>query len=163
MLICLFMTHSFSFRELLFTLLHIHTLSISRVPPLQQDLMRKIIKINHSGDTVIFVCRVCTCWTVGKNSAKIQARKKCMPHAGCWVGTRDYALVRRKKQKWCPDSLFHIWQTEQEVRYLLRDKQSFPYILNFFFPFSLANRIKVLHFNLNSSLFKKWKPFQMRW
>jgi len=57
----LFMTHSFSPRKLLYTLLHIHKLSISAVPLLQQDLMRKMIKINNSGDTVIFVFRVCTC------------------------------------------------------------------------------------------------------
>lgn len=53
------------------------------MPLWQLDLIRKITKI--TGDTVIFVFTVCTCWTVGKNSVLIQTRKKtCAADAGWW-------------------------------------------------------------------------------
>lgn len=46
----LFVSHSFKPRKLFFRLLHIHKLSLSTVPLLQQDLLMKTVQISHSGD-----------------------------------------------------------------------------------------------------------------
>lgn len=82
------------------------------------------------------------------------------------------ALAWREKQELCPDNLFCIQskmfpsvqkcrQTEHEARDLLQDKRSFPYILKMGVFFTFVNKMKALHYKLNSFFFNKWKPFQL--